>query len=1066
MAASGPSTFTYAVRDVAAVSAVAVGWAGNIYLTGNTSSSVFPATPGAFQTKYGGGMCVSYRRPTWRGPIFLAMTREYSTSMRRALAWRIAMNSLFLLVGSYFIGTHILSFFGISLPVVKYPDTGKLTYTYCDQGTCSPMHSVTATALQNSCTTGAATNSIVTDDLYDGLGRATTHQLHAGSDIIYTSKVFDNLGRVFQQSNPSTSLPSPPSTQIAYDALSRPVLTTAPDGAKTYTGYAGNQTFTRDPAKKWRKIANDAAGRLTQVVEDETAPATSSDAQPNPFAYLKDPDLSHTGTDVTTNYRYGALDNLLGVCQGASFNPAGSCTGTQARTFGYDALGRLTSATNPESGLISYTYDNNGNLVSSKDAGGAVRCNGTVDASGNCTAAYDGLNRPAGRTYFPAGTPAVTYTYDDPAVPNSFGRLTATSTAASTTSILAYDAVGRVTQSKQKTGATPYPFSYSYNLAGDLETETYPSGRAVTTCYDSGGRVATVSGKATSTSTAVPYATVKTYAPHAGITQMKLGNNLYEGASYNLRLQAASMTLGTSAGGSDLWSITNDYGISLNNANLLSQAITASGMTGTLKQYFTYDPLNRLQVAVENPAAGNVASPVCPDKDSQWCQQFSYDLFGNRTVAQSSFIGTVIGQPMGFSLANNRITDSGYGYDAAGNLNLSPLAFTYAYDAENRLVVACPNDPTPSNCVNTASNGRTLYGYDGDGKRVTKQAASGTVTMFVYDAMGGLAAEYSSAPVTPAVAGTIYLTTDHLGSTRVVTDSSGRPLPVARHDYRPFGEEISFNAGNPRQGVQGYAQDAGVRQEFTGQERDAETGLDYFEARYFSSTQGRFTGPDDPLADQWEEDPQSWNLFSYGRNNPLRYIDPTGRACVVDPKTGVEHDDQSGGQSCAEATAADKTKKPDETVISAPLAPTWRQLFLDRDFHRAINQQVKLDIESGRAQVVRGEIPIGPPAAAAGSVIRSIWSSTNKLSAVRNAFAHWLKHGRKFPHLQNAKQYVDEALEFVTNPPAGTLSKLRANGDTVLYNPATNTFAVTTAAGAPRTMFKPSGNGMTYFNAQ
>jgi multiple antibiotic resistance protein len=57
--------------------------------------------------------------PLGGSPIFLAMTREYSPSTRRALSWRIALNSFFLLVGSYFIGTHILSFFGISLPVVQ-----------------------------------------------------------------------------------------------------------------------------------------------------------------------------------------------------------------------------------------------------------------------------------------------------------------------------------------------------------------------------------------------------------------------------------------------------------------------------------------------------------------------------------------------------------------------------------------------------------------------------------------------------------------------------------------------------------------------------------------------------------------------------------------------------------------------------------------------------------------------------------------------------------------------------------------------------------------------------------
>ncbi len=57
--------------------------------------------------------------PLGGSPIFLALTREYSQSARKTLSWRIAMNSLFLLVGSYLIGSHILAFFGISLPVVQ-----------------------------------------------------------------------------------------------------------------------------------------------------------------------------------------------------------------------------------------------------------------------------------------------------------------------------------------------------------------------------------------------------------------------------------------------------------------------------------------------------------------------------------------------------------------------------------------------------------------------------------------------------------------------------------------------------------------------------------------------------------------------------------------------------------------------------------------------------------------------------------------------------------------------------------------------------------------------------------
>jgi small neutral amino acid transporter SnatA (MarC family) len=57
--------------------------------------------------------------PLGGSPFFLVLTREYAPEARRALSWRIAMNSFFLLVGSYFVGTYVLAFFGISLPVVQ-----------------------------------------------------------------------------------------------------------------------------------------------------------------------------------------------------------------------------------------------------------------------------------------------------------------------------------------------------------------------------------------------------------------------------------------------------------------------------------------------------------------------------------------------------------------------------------------------------------------------------------------------------------------------------------------------------------------------------------------------------------------------------------------------------------------------------------------------------------------------------------------------------------------------------------------------------------------------------------
>lgn len=118
---------------------------------------------------------------------------------------------------------------------------------------------------------------------------------------------------------------------------------------------------------------------------------------------------------------------------------------------------------------------------------------------------------------------------------------------------------------------------------------------------------------------------------------------------------------------------------------------------------------------------------------------------------------------------------------------------------------------------------------------------------------------------------TCYLSYDHLGSVRLVTDQNA--MVVARHEYLPFGEAVDGSAG--RTGP-GWGTFDSVNQRFTGQERDSETGLDFFDARYFGAALGRFTSPDDPFAGQDPTDPQSWNLYSYGLNNPLRYTDPDG----------------------------------------------------------------------------------------------------------------------------------------------------------------------------------------------
>ena len=123
----------------------------------------------------------------------------------------------------------------------------------------------------------------------------------------------------------------------------------------------------------------------------------------------------------------------------------------------------------------------------------------------------------------------------------------------------------------------------------------------------------------------------------------------------------------------------------------------------------------------------------------------------------------------------------------------------------------------------------------------------------------------------PGLAQTVqYYHVDAVGSVRAISNGSGGE--VGRHDFLPFGEEGGNTGTDTRR--------------FTGKERDAETGLDYFGARYYRADLGRFTTVDPVYT--WQEnlaDPQRWNRYAYVRNNPLRYTDPDGRCidgCVVE----------------------------------------------------------------------------------------------------------------------------------------------------------------------------------------
>lgn len=667
----------------------------------------------------------------------------------------------------------------------------------------------------------------------DKLGRPSrTFRSEGGTPVtwIVTDTQYDSLGRVWRTSNSyrAASLSDPVNplglwTTTQYDSLGRALSITTPDGASIISSYAGNELTVTDQAGNTKRNVTDAFGRLVRVTED-----------PNGLGYQ-------------TNYTYDALDNLTTVVQGG-----------QTRSYAYDSLSRLTSITNPENGTISYQYDANGNLLQRTDARGIVTTN-----------VYDALNRVKSRSYSD-GTPSESYAYDTVGVANSKGKLVLASSSVSSTCYDEFDSMGRLKRLRQVTDGYTYSMSYEYDLAGNMVSQTYPSGRIVTTSLDGAGRINSMTGQKTGEADKT-YVSSVSYAAHGPIEALRLGNGLWEHTIFDNRQLPTQIGLGSSSTDSSVLRLDYTYntpGATSSNGNVRSQTITAPGLSVT--QSYTYDQLNRLLTAQENNGAN-------------WKQTFTYDRYGNRNFDAGNTTPAMLGPNPTISQANNRYSaGQGYDYDAAGNLTIDAAGHTYSYDAENRQI--------------SYDAGVVTYSYDPGGKRV-KKVVGGVTTIYVYNFAGQLVAEYTNSNQ-QSTAGTSYLTSDHQGSPRVITDAGG--AVKARHDYLPFGEEITALVGGRTMG-QGYVGDD-VRQKYTGYERDFETGLDYAKARYYSSMHGRFLSVDPQyFQPDMAADPQRFNLYVYARNNPLKFIDPDGERVILSGNQGwllqMVLYDMAGGQA-------------------------------------------------------------------------------------------------------------------------------------------------------------------------
>ncbi|MBP6212839.1 MAG: hypothetical protein KA447_07320 [Pyrinomonadaceae bacterium] len=736
-----------------------------------------------------------------------------------------------------------------------------------------------------------ATNWDESTTWFDGLGRTikTVAKDSQGDVIVETH--YDSLGRVDRVTNPYRAGDTVYWSKTRYDELGRAVETFAPAelenlanaqslgvtsfGISSVANYVGTVVTTTDASgRKGRSITN-GIGQLIRVDEPVATGGTA------------DADLGAIGTPAQpTIYKYDVFGKMVEVIQGV-----------QHRYFKYDALGRLLRVRQPEQEInpnlatsgnpgndawtAGFAYDLIGNVVRATDANGV-----------NIINEYDKAGRVVKRCYTKPNinttattcaqiasgdvsidTPAVSFWYDGKGLaqvqtPHNFakGKLTMVTSSVSETQNTLFDNFGRITESKQITDGNTYTSRYTYNFAGALVEEEYPSGRKVKNEFETDGDLARVTSAKNAASVFAQYVSNFSYTASGGISQMRLGNGRWETAKFNPRLQVKELGLGASATDTGLWKVGFEYGEldangnideGKNTGNIARQTLTVPGTS--FVQSYRYDSLYRIKEAKEKTGS-----------NTNWIQNWDYDRYGNRIGFTQNIAGITTAPNPSIDTDSNRFNlNQGFSYDKNGNVvrDVDPVT--------NHVRDFVFNGDNKQSHVKDVTNGYLVVGtyyYDGEGKRVKKVTDTET-TIFVYSS-GKLIAEYSTQiSQTPAVA---YTTTDHLGSPRVITDATGQV--TSRRDFMPFGEDLNVGVGN-RTGETGlkYSMPGdNIRQKFTGYQKDTETSLDFAEARMYENRFGRFTAVDPLLASGKSANPQTFNRYVYVGNAPLLMIDPSG----------------------------------------------------------------------------------------------------------------------------------------------------------------------------------------------
>jgi len=487
----------------------------------------------------------------------------------------------------------------------------------------------------------------------------------------------------------------------------------------------------------------------------------------------------------------------------------------------YDSLGRKTSMIDPDTGTTQYTYDAMGNIKTQIDNKGQT-----------VTFVYDAINRLERKEYDSPIMSDVVYTYDNLDPPNSTGRLSSIDDGVSITSY-EYDKEGRVIKVTRAIGENTYVTQTSYDTLGRITSITYPDNEVVTYTYD------TNSGLLESVSS---YISDITYNAQGQIRAIQYGNSTQTTYTYNNDQRLQRILTQNQSG--DLQDLNYDFD-KVGNLTQLTDNIRSN------IRYYQYDNLNRLTRAENIPDASG----------ADLTYTYQYNPIGNMTY--KSDVGDM--QYGEGDAGPHAVTSAGgntYFYDANGNMTYG-RGKDLTYDVENRL-------------VEVDNLGQiTTFEYNHNGNRIKKVTPDETITYIgkLYEVTTSPGHQVtkkhiftgSDRSITVEIdeetseRSTYYYHSDHLGSSSVITDNAG--TQVQHVEYQPYGK-VTQNEG-----------DYDSPYKFTGKELDT-TGLYYYGARYYDPEIGRFITADSYV--QNPLDPQTLNRYTYCRNNPLIYIDPSG----------------------------------------------------------------------------------------------------------------------------------------------------------------------------------------------